>query len=422
MQGHAPISGGFRMKPMTQRPTKEQPMIGWSLEMVLDADHELYRLTHRFCTTVICSRHKVYLWDSCPCCGSPISPFTLRRGTDWAMDEIQGACTECLNPGRQRKAKSDTSIVRLAPREMVGFQGVLELALTGQDITVPDLGRMSARKFLTGLRFANSAATFLVDRGMSPGDSSGDLLPGIPRPLFPPKKNQVLEHLPLEMRIKRIEWFAWIYSRPYDHWHRLINIPGMTSVLPKRSKTPWDLINENGVSLEGRSWVGRSEKVFQAHPTETVERFFRVADLLCVPYGAVAGLLGGEISYKKYLAWRNRPSMRIPAKSLHRVEHFIRIWEGLVSLFGDEKAAVAWMVNPNKLPAMNEVAPIYWLSQDPDGKRFEFATQMLGISGNAGFAGKGKFPEAFPPGRSMVFRRCDPQVDHPRLFPLEEGG
>lgn len=32
------------MKPMTQRPTKEQPMIGWSLEMVLNADHELYRL------------------------------------------------------------------------------------------------------------------------------------------------------------------------------------------------------------------------------------------------------------------------------------------------------------------------------------------------------------------------------------------
>ena len=32
------------MKPITKRTTQEQPMIGWSLEMVLDPSQELYRL------------------------------------------------------------------------------------------------------------------------------------------------------------------------------------------------------------------------------------------------------------------------------------------------------------------------------------------------------------------------------------------
>ena len=32
------------MKPTTERPTQEQPLIGWSLDMVLDSSHELFRL------------------------------------------------------------------------------------------------------------------------------------------------------------------------------------------------------------------------------------------------------------------------------------------------------------------------------------------------------------------------------------------
>ena len=32
------------MTPMTKRLTQEQPMIGWSQEMVLDPDQDLYRL------------------------------------------------------------------------------------------------------------------------------------------------------------------------------------------------------------------------------------------------------------------------------------------------------------------------------------------------------------------------------------------
>lgn len=41
---HLSPSGGFHLKPMTNRPTRERPMNGWSLEVGLDPDQNLYSL------------------------------------------------------------------------------------------------------------------------------------------------------------------------------------------------------------------------------------------------------------------------------------------------------------------------------------------------------------------------------------------
>ena len=65
------------MKPMTQRPTNEQPMIGWSLEMVLDADHELYRLASILDWAALEAEFgKLY----CPDNGRPGIPIRLMAG------------------------------------------------------------------------------------------------------------------------------------------------------------------------------------------------------------------------------------------------------------------------------------------------------------------------------------------------------
>ncbi len=62
---------------MTQRPTKEQPMTGWSLEMVLDADHELYRLALVLDWAALEAEFgKLY----CPDNGRPGTPIRLMAG------------------------------------------------------------------------------------------------------------------------------------------------------------------------------------------------------------------------------------------------------------------------------------------------------------------------------------------------------
>lgn len=57
------------MRPKASRKTQEQPLIGWRLDMVLDADQELYRLA------------SAIDWSALGRIGNSKAPFGLEPGS-----------------------------------------------------------------------------------------------------------------------------------------------------------------------------------------------------------------------------------------------------------------------------------------------------------------------------------------------------
>lgn len=343
-----------------------------------DEDDPWYPVINRCSSTVVCTRHRVMLSDYCPRCSAPMTPMTLVHGGNWNASSGPPLCVACsTKPLHIGEGGRPWPAVQQAPPFLVQFQSLLNGALYGQKVEVPQVGRMSSRRFLTGLRYANTAAGHLMERGLEASLGIEQSFPQIPDLLFPPKRALSLEFLPLNDRIRRIKWFAWLFERPLDRWHLLLQVRGMSRVLPKGARHPWDGVGDDGSLAERRTWIGKSAHTRLLHPPAEVEQFFSILQDLDLTPDVARSLLGG-ISLGEYNAWRSRPSLRIPFHCRHRMEHFLRIWNGLITLFGSSDQAKRWLRVRNQHPMLEALPPIYFLARDPNGRRFEFISDLLG--------------------------------------------
>ncbi|MFN8011322.1 MAG: TniQ family protein [Holophagaceae bacterium] len=343
-----------------------------------ESEDPWFPLVNRFALTVVCRQHRVFLWDSCPKCRAPLSPFQLLKEGDWTFAAKTDLCLNCKRtPGTFLPQEDLHSSIQLAPPGLVRFQVVLISALSGESIEVPQVERMPAARFLAGLRHCLTAARFLLDLGIKAGYGVESLLTGTPGQLFGSKSNASIEFLSLSDRVETIQWLGWFFDAPLDRWHQVLGMPNAPRDLKKRARHPWEHIDDNGAHLERTTALGKSYHRYQANPVDAVSRFFDATALLGLTQDVVRSLLGG-ISEKKYLNWRHRPGLTIPANSRHRMEHFLRIWDGATTLFGSEEGAKKWLLATNRHPLMQGLPPVYFLARDPDGSRFEFVSELIG--------------------------------------------
>lgn len=337
-----------------------------------------FPLIHRFCTTISCERHRVLLVDACPRCGYPVSPFTLRDSGDWSLRTDGPLCTQCLDAdGRLRR--TDASALRIEPAtfEIVRIQGQFLAALTGKRVNVPQVGEMSAKRFLAGVRHGLAAANFLLGLGLEAGEGVEARFGSAQPPLFREKHQPSLEFQPLAERRRWLLWIDWMMHAPLDRWHLILGMPGAPTVMEKRSRHPWEHIGEEGEPLERSSPLSRSYHKHLANPVGQVNKFFMVVETLGLTHDVARSILGG-ISERMYQNWRRLPSLRIPAACHHRMEHFLRIWDGVLDLNASVDAARRWMLRKNRHPGMLGLPPVYFLARDMDGSRFEAVSQLLG--------------------------------------------
>ena len=343
-----------------------------------ETDDPWFPITHRFSLVVVCLRHRVLLWDSCPRCAAPISPFSLVKGLDWSFISDGPLCTKCGSPPEP----VPTSVplppaVEPASMDLVRIQSILLAAFSGQAVDVPQVGRMTAARFLSGLRHCLTAAGYLLELGIEAGTGVESLFGSPPGLLFRSKHKPSIEFLPLAERLRRIRWIGWIFEAPLDRWHLILGMPAAPHDLKKRTRHPWELIDERGEPQERSTALGKSYHRHRANPVPTVQRFFKVTTILGLTHDVTRSVLGG-IPEKKYQNWRRLPSLTIPASSHHRMEHFLRIWDGVMDLFSTEEQARRWMVTTNRHPMMKGLPPVYFLARDPDGSRFDFVSELIG--------------------------------------------
>lgn len=266
---------------------------------------------------------------------------------------------------------------QLASQELLHIQSILVGAFLGKSVDVPQVGIMSSARFLGGLRHCLTAIGYLLDLGIEVGAGVESLIKAPPGLLFKPKHKLSLEFLPLAERYKRTLWIGWFFEAPLDRWHIMLNMPSAPRDLKKRTRHPWELIGDHGEPLERSTAIGKSYHRHGENPVTTVHRFFKVTSFLTLTHDVIRSVLGG-ISLKKYESWRRLPSLSIPASCHRRMEHFLRIWDGVVDLFSTEEQARRWMLTRNNHSMMEGLPPVYFLARDPDGSRFVFVSDLIG--------------------------------------------
>jgi uncharacterized protein (DUF2384 family) len=222
-----------------------------------------------------------------------------------------------------------------------------------------------------------TAANFLVELGLEAIEGVETCFESVPAPLFKEKHYPSIEFLPLTERRRRLHWIEWLLQAPLDRWHLILAMRGAPAVMKKRSRHPWEHLGEQGEPLERSSSLARSYLQHASNPVRTVRKFFGIMELLGLTHDVARSLLGG-ITEKKYQNWRRLPSLRIPAHCHHRMEHFVRIWDGVRDLTSSEDLARRWMLRRNRHPMMEGLPPVYYLARDLDGSRFELVSQLLG--------------------------------------------
>lgn len=337
-----------------------------------------FPLFHRFCTTLVCERHRVILVDECPRCFNPISPYTIHENGDWTLRTDRPLCIHCLGDDNHLcSINNHKTKIEPAPIELLRIQEYFLQALQGNRVYVPQVGEMSAVRFMAGVRHCLTAANYLLGLGLEARDGIESMFRSAQPPLLRDNRQPSIEFLPIGERMRRLLWFEWIIRAPLDRWHLLLAIPGAPMVMLRKCRHPWELIGEDGIPLEKTSSFARSYRKHEINPIGMVTKFFDIVNNLGLTHDVVRSLLGG-ISEKKYQNWRRLPSLRIPAQSHHRMEHFVRIWDGVVDLTSSTDAAKRWMLRKNRHPSMLGLPPVYFLARDPDGNRFEAVSRILG--------------------------------------------
>jgi uncharacterized protein (DUF2384 family) len=77
--------------------------------------------------------------------------------------------------------------------------------------------------------------------------------------------------------------------------------------------------------------------------------FFRIADLWQLSVDAQMRLLGLS-ARSTYSKWKADPTVTLPRDTLERISYILGIWEALQTLLPDERAADAWLKQPNSAP------------------------------------------------------------------------
>lgn len=77
--------------------------------------------------------------------------------------------------------------------------------------------------------------------------------------------------------------------------------------------------------------------------------FFRIADLWDLNVEEQLILLGLR-SRSTYFKWKKDPAVQLPKDTLERISYLLGIYKALQILLPDEKAADAWVKQPNSAP------------------------------------------------------------------------
>jgi uncharacterized protein (DUF2384 family) len=77
--------------------------------------------------------------------------------------------------------------------------------------------------------------------------------------------------------------------------------------------------------------------------------FFRIADLWQLSVDEQMRLLGLS-ARSTYFKWKKDTNVALPRDALERISYILGIWKALQTLLPDERAADAWVKQPNSAP------------------------------------------------------------------------
>lgn len=339
----------------------------------LEGEESWSPLLHRLSFTVACSRHREMLLDRCPNCESKTSSAISGLQVIQTLNGPRLACPRCTI---SCEPTEKTAITPVSPR-LLDFQEAIHRGLIDGHIQLPQLGRLSMARFLTGLRFLHSAVSCLLEHDINP-------------PIHRPRKNShpiaptprgkhqlSLEFCSVGVRAARLECFGWVCERPLDRWPALQQMGPWPRSLTKSWHHPWEAVDELGHAQMKGGWHVRSYRFAQGDGIRKIRSFFELVDALELSPDQARCLLGG-ISDRQYKHWRSAPSLRVPVASSMRMEQLLRIWECLVLQFGEVTSAKSWLVTPNSSPVFQGQTPISILVSDEGGEGMEAISLFLG--------------------------------------------
>lgn len=336
----------------------------------------IFKATHRFSFMVCCPKHRVLLRDDCPRCGLPISPGTALNEMPCVESDADPSCKKCNTFNRNLKDQDDRYGSSSASADLIAIQTMMLQATEGRSITVPQIGEMSARRFISGCRIMISVATYFLDHGLQAANQIEQKFRSIPRLLFRRKRPHPMEFEYFDARVERMKWLAWIAKRPLDRWPEILGADGLPISIHRSTSHPWDWIDDEGILLKGFNWLSSPYKLAHSADHSEDRRFHAVVIRLQLTPTEISSLLG-NLSGKQVKYWMNRPVARLPSSSAHRAAHFLRIWDRLQCLGGSEDSAMQWLTRSISTSPFRGRTPLHSLCKDQSGAVFEKVSKLL---------------------------------------------
>lgn len=331
-----------------------------------------FPIEHRISLILTCELHGVWLRDDCPHCGNPVGPMTLIPNGDWSLSERGPLCIFCKSRGPGVHGSEPPGIhVEYAKGPQLDFQRLIRAALRGEAIQLKGIPSLTPAQFLGGMSFLKTVTSYLSDQGLRPKDLDDSMEapshPEVKRSFSQPS----LEFLTISERRRRLEWFQWACERPLDRWHVMRKSVRGVIHITKTKTHPWEGVAPDGEFLKSCTWqYGRQERTQKARLDE-VKGFFQKMQILGLSDREVRDLLGGGISTRECLIWRNIPSRRVPTECRARMSHFMRIWTSVVEGLGNEADAKLFFVSNSQYSPLNGMSPVRLLMGDTTGAAFE---------------------------------------------------
>lgn len=345
---------------------------------MMESEATWFPAINRLSFMVGCARHRILLRDSCPRCEHAYSPGTTTPTNGWVGPDSEPLCIRCpnqLGPGNQGE-RSGLEAMGVSDSTLCLQKAMLE-ATEGRRIQVPQVGTLTPQQFMAGFRFINTAASFLLDHGIEAHPMVAESFRSLAPMLFRSKGQGSFEFCTLQDRARRMDWMAWVFERPLDRWHLITEIRGLPASIAKASRHPWEGIDEFGVPSKYSSWHRRAHRKLENANFEEDRRFHAVIHSLGLKQGEIRAFMAG-MSERQFMHWLARPTQRVPTKLQHRIEHFLRIWDGVCALLGDENASRSWFNTPSLHPKLAGDSPMGFLTRDMDGGDIEFLSTWLG--------------------------------------------